>query len=112
MKRGIGVLVALSMLVLSSVACCFSFPGNVVRGSGNIIEAVRDTGSFDQVSVSGGIDLVLTQGDEEKVRIDMLRRFGYYQPTGSGRLHCRLPFHAGGLVSRFGNLLDWRYGSR
>ena len=70
MLRQIGVGMAIGMLVLSSVACGFSFPGGVVRGSGNIVRAVRDAGSFDRVSVSGGIDLVLTQGDQESVRIE------------------------------------------
>ena len=70
MIRQIGVLMAIGMLVLSSVTCGFSFPGTAVRGSGNIVRAVRDTGSFDQVSVSGGIDLVLTQDGQESVRIE------------------------------------------
>jgi len=64
------ILMAVGLLALSSMACCFNFPGGVVRGSGNIVTAIRDASGFDKVSVSGGIDLVLAQGEEEVVKVE------------------------------------------
>lgn len=45
-------------------------PDKKIKGSGHIITETRETGAFDQVNISGGIDLVLTQGDACPLRIE------------------------------------------
>lgn len=58
----IGIFAILS-LVLSS--CWFLGPS--VRGNGNVTEEVRQVGEFDQIDVSRGMNVYITQGSPAKV---------------------------------------------
>mgnify|MGYP002344511878 CR=1 FL=1 len=58
----IGIFSILS-LVLSS--CLFLGPS--VRGNGNVTEEVRQVGQFDQIDVSRGMNVYITQGTPQKV---------------------------------------------
>jgi len=50
-------------IILSS--CWFLGPS--IRGNGNVKEEVRQVGQFDQISVSRGMDVYITQGSPAKV---------------------------------------------
>lgn len=54
---------ALLSLILSS--CWFMGPS--VRGNGNVTEEVRQVGEFDQIHVSRGMNVYITQGSPAKV---------------------------------------------
>ena len=58
--------VSASLLALLLPAC--SAP--VVRGSGTMIEDARPVSNFDKLSLNGIGDLILTQGDQESLRIE------------------------------------------
>ena len=53
------------VLILVLLSAC-----NAVRGSGKVESETRAVSGFDQVSLSGQGELVLTQGDQESVRIE------------------------------------------
>lgn len=58
--------VSVSLLALLLSACGAS----VVRGSGTLIEDARPESNFDKLSLNGIGDLILTQGDQESLRIE------------------------------------------
>jgi hypothetical protein len=60
------VLTAALALFISNAACSLLF----VRGSGNVISQERQVSGFDRISVSGGMQLMLSQGDEEMLVIE------------------------------------------
>jgi hypothetical protein len=66
-----GYLVALLLLLTTGWMGCANFPGwQTVHGSGNVHIEDRQVSGFDGVSVSGGGELILTQGDEEALTIE------------------------------------------
>lgn len=58
----IGVITVLSVLLMS---CLFIGPS--VKGNGNVKEEVRQVGAFDQIKVSRGMNVYITQGSPAKV---------------------------------------------
>ncbi|UCG25177.1 MAG: DUF2807 domain-containing protein [Chloroflexota bacterium] len=58
------ILLPLALIVLLLSAC------TVVRGSGDVETETRAVSSFDQVSLSGQGELILTQGDQESLEIE------------------------------------------
>jgi hypothetical protein len=67
MKPTAFVLIAASLLLVSS--CRFA-GGQRVNGNGNRISSTRSLGNFNSVEVKGGIDLVLSPGTENVLRIE------------------------------------------
>jgi hypothetical protein len=65
-KKFAMVLTAALALFLANAACGLVF----VRGSGNVISVARQESGFDRISVSGGMHLYLSQGDEEMLEIE------------------------------------------
>jgi hypothetical protein len=65
------IIMAISALVLASLACNATFGlGNGVRGSGNIETESRPVSDFDEIDVCCGMQLELTQGQEETLDIE------------------------------------------
>ena len=58
----IGVIAVLSVLLMS----CMYF-GPSIKGNGNVKEEVRSVGNFDQIKVSRGMNVYITQGSPSKV---------------------------------------------
>ena len=57
-----GIIAVLSILLMS---CMFIGPS--VKGNGNVKEEVRQVGEFDQIKVSRGMNVYITQGSPAKV---------------------------------------------
>jgi hypothetical protein len=64
MNKNIILLLLVSLIVISGLCSCTS-----VSGSGNIITANRETGSFSGLKVSGPFDVEIKQGDKVEVVI-------------------------------------------
>jgi hypothetical protein len=60
-------LFALTSLCLFSFVAACTF--NLVKGSGNVVEELREVASFDSIEVGGSIDVHLTQGEAQPVMI-------------------------------------------
>lgn len=58
----IGIIAVLSVLLMS---CMFIGPS--IKGTGNVKEEVRQVGAFDQIKVSRGMNVYITQGSPAKV---------------------------------------------
>lgn len=67
-KKTLIVLFALFVMVFG--ACNFNINLDVERGSGNVIRETRDVSGFDQLSLAGIGDVVLTQGSEDSLEIE------------------------------------------
>ena len=64
-------LVALLLLLAAVWGGCSNFSvWQTVHGSGNVLSEDRQVSGFDSVSVSGGGELILAQGDEEALTIE------------------------------------------
>jgi hypothetical protein len=77
--RGVVALVgAASVLVMSSLACCFSvpvggrwrWPWETVQGSGDVLEETREVAGFTGVSLRGIGQLHIEQAESEGLRIE------------------------------------------
>lgn len=55
------------MAAFAMTGCLFSGP--TVKGDGNVVEQERDLGKFENVKVSNGINVVLTNGENTKVMV-------------------------------------------
>ncbi len=53
------------VLIIFVLSAC-----NIVRGSGNVTTEIRMVSSFDQVSLNGQGDLIITQGEQESLQIE------------------------------------------
>lgn len=62
--------VFLFAIVLVTAACAVPFSPRVVRGSGDIVEEVRDVSDFDEILISGAGSVIITQGDRESLTIE------------------------------------------
>ena len=60
--QSIGVIAVLSVLLMSCI-----FIGPSIKGNGNVKEEVRQVGAFDQIKVSRGMNVYITQGSPAKV---------------------------------------------
>ena len=67
------------VLMVNSLACCFSIPiagrrvfpdWESVRGSGDVIEETREVRNFNRVALATFEDLYIEQGEEEALRIE------------------------------------------
>ncbi len=67
MKNKILPVISLVFL-LSSVTSCI--PGPTVTGDGNITKEQRDVDSFDKIKVTRGLNVYLSQGDEQKLTVE------------------------------------------
>ena len=65
MKRKIQILASLIISVIISTSCIFMEPS--IKGNGNVVEETRKTGDFDEIIVSRGMNVYISQGEETKV---------------------------------------------
>lgn len=56
-------LIVLSFLINSCV--------NSIDGNGNVVNETRDVDSFNKINLSGGYEVILNQGDEESLEIEI-----------------------------------------
>jgi hypothetical protein len=68
MKRTKFFVVIIAVLGIAVAAHCQS--RETVRGNHEVIKSERNTGSFTGIKVSSGVDVYLTQGDNEKVVVE------------------------------------------
>lgn len=60
----------ITAVCLSITACIDGQPRRTVYGNNNIVKKERQTGTFNSVRVSSGIDVYLSQGDKESVVVE------------------------------------------
>ena len=58
------------MLLAISIQGCYINLGESVSGNGHVAEETRNTGGFHSLKVSSGIDVFITQGDDEFLRLE------------------------------------------
>jgi len=63
-------LLVFAFLLVSSLSSCYYLGGKRVRGNGNITSEERSFPIFDEVDVSGAIDVHISQGELRPVRIE------------------------------------------
>lgn len=63
------ILLFLSAVLIISLNSCYIDFGETVYGNGNVITEERSPGSFDRLKVSNGIDVYITQGDTESIKV-------------------------------------------
>lgn len=68
MKISKSLIIAALLLILTS--CVDGQFYRTVRGNGNVVKKERPASYFDGISVSTGIDVYLSQGDEEKIIVE------------------------------------------
>ena len=69
MKQRVGFAVLVSIMILSALACQVGgFTG--VRGSGNVVEEIRDVSDFTGVALAGSGELTIEVGETESLRIE------------------------------------------
>lgn len=59
----------LSAALIISLSSCYINFHETVHGNGNVQTEERTTGSFDRMKVSSGIDVYITQGDTESIKV-------------------------------------------
>ena len=67
MKQGIQFFAAIIFILATSTSCIFMEPS--IKGNGKVVTEIRETGSFDEIEVSRGVNVYLTQGADRKVEI-------------------------------------------
>jgi hypothetical protein len=70
MKRHSIWLLALIVLIATSLACAIPLGIRTVRGSGNVVTEERQASGFDSVALSGVGRVIITQGDKEALTIE------------------------------------------
>ena len=75
MKTKILLIIAITTLALSSLACGVTINGpdfdfNVIEGSGNTVEEERSVSDFNAVTLAGMGTLIIEYGDEEALTIE------------------------------------------
>lgn len=68
MSRNKYIIVPAAILLMCLSSCYFDFR-ETVFGNGNVVTENRKTDSFERLKVSTGIDVFITQGDTESVRV-------------------------------------------
>ncbi len=66
----IAIFAALVLLIVGSSGCIGFSDWKTVQGSGNVTTEPRTVQGFDKVSVSGGGELTLVQGDQESLTVE------------------------------------------
>lgn len=64
MKNALFLLLALSIL-----SSCGNFNKDEIKGNGNVITKKGDSGSFDAINVTDGLDVYVTMGEKENIEI-------------------------------------------
>ena len=59
-----------SLLISVLVSSCVNFGGKRAKGNGNIVKQEREVDAFDEVEVSGALDVYVRQGDQRSVSIE------------------------------------------
>lgn len=67
MKLGSYVWSSVLLVGLVAYASC-SFKG--IKGNGNVVKIEKEIGAFSELEVKGVFDIILTQGDNEKIEIE------------------------------------------
>ncbi len=70
MKRR-SIWLILIVLIAANLACAVPFGVSIVKGSGNIITEERDVSGFDRVAVSGAGRVIVAQGNEESLAVEI-----------------------------------------
>ncbi len=65
MKKKILVFSSFIVTILLATSCIFSGPS--IRGNGNVVEQKRKVGEFDEIRVSRGMNVYISQGDKTAV---------------------------------------------
>ena len=65
MKHKIRIFSSLIFLTIVSTSCIFMGPS--IKGNGNVVEETRKVKEFDEIRVSRGMNVYISQGDETKV---------------------------------------------
>ncbi len=65
MKQKLPVLATLLLILFAFSSCIFTGPS--LKGNGNVVEKTRKTGSFDEIKVSRGMNVYISQGEKTKV---------------------------------------------
>ena len=65
MKQKILALASLFLIVAFSSSCIFIGPS--IKGNGKVVEEKRKAGKFDEIKVSRGMNVYISQGDETKI---------------------------------------------
>lgn len=61
---------ALAILFLMTVSSCYYLGGRRVKGNGNITTETRSVSEFDKVEVSGAVELYVSGGESQPVKIE------------------------------------------
>ncbi len=69
-KRKHHILSVISLIMAVSVQSCYINLGESVTGNGNVVEETRHIGNFNELKVSSGIDVFITQSDDEALRLE------------------------------------------
>lgn len=67
MKQKIQILTTFILSLIISTSCIYSGPS--LKGNGNVVEENRKTESFEEIKISRGINVYISQGDYTKVRV-------------------------------------------
>ena len=65
MKKKNLFLPSLILVIFFSTSCIFSGPS--LKGNGNVVEETRNTSAFEQVKVSRGMNVYISQGKETRI---------------------------------------------
>ncbi len=65
MKRSIQILAILFLSAIACTSCVFMEPS--IKGNGNVVEETRRVGDFDEIKVSRGMNVYITQSSSSKV---------------------------------------------
>ncbi len=68
MKSRILPLFVVSLTLFIASSCIFL--GSSIKGNGNVVEETREVGSFNEIKATRGMNVYITQGDEEKVVVE------------------------------------------
>ena len=65
MKQKISILATFTFILFVFSSCIFSGPS--LKGNGKVVEETRKTGDFDEIKVSRGMNVYISQGERTKV---------------------------------------------
>lgn len=68
--KAAGILIT-AMLILLAVTSCIRIVGSNLTGSGNVISQEREISDVDSVSIGAGMNLYITQGSAEELKIEV-----------------------------------------
>lgn len=69
MKSKASFFTSLFSLILLSYSCDVFWDGSGISGNGNVVEMERTVDKFHSISVENGIDVFLTQGDNQPLKV-------------------------------------------